>query len=102
MITGIICVSPVALVLSWKQLLPHLEHSDLQGTYNEEVLVSEILDMVCDARSYDNNGEQKRELRLCVMQPVVVVSYRCFRTTVVPILRVKNRKNSEDGTNRLS
>lgn len=30
--------------------------------------VSEILDMVCDARSYENNSEQKRELPPCVMQ----------------------------------
>jgi len=99
MITSIICVSPVALVLSWKQLLPHIEHSDLQGTYNEEILVSEILDVACDVRSYDNNSEQKRELHFCVMQRVLVVSYQCFRTTAVPILRVKNPKNSEDDTN---
>ena len=89
-ITSIICVSTVALVLSWKQLLLHVEHSDLQGTYNEEIHVSEILDMVCDARSDENNSEQKRKLPLCViMQRVVVVSYRCFRTTIGPIIRVQ-------------
>jgi hypothetical protein len=82
MIISIICVSPVALVLLWKQLLPRVEHSDLQGTYNEELHVSELLDMVCDARSYKNRSEQKRELPLCViMQRVVVVSYLRFRTS---------------------
>jgi len=30
------------VVLSWKQQLPHVEHSDLQGTYNEEIHVFEI------------------------------------------------------------
>jgi hypothetical protein len=67
MITSIICVSPIALVLSWKQLLPRIEHSDLQGTYNQKIHVSKILDMMCDARSYENSSEQKRELPLCVV-----------------------------------
>jgi hypothetical protein len=44
-----VCVNLVSLVWLWKQLLPVVENSDLQGFCNK--LMSGTFDMVCNTRS---------------------------------------------------
>ena len=102
--TCIICASPVALVLSWKQLLPDVEHSDLQGLCNGEIHVSEVCDMACDSRSFENSSEQKSKLPLMGYYAVSSGGFllRFQENLMVPFSGFKNPKNSEDGTSRLS
>jgi hypothetical protein len=50
-------VNPVTLVRSRRKLLPHLEENDLQSFRNEGISKSEILDMVCTMRSFENIDE---------------------------------------------
>jgi hypothetical protein len=51
-------------VSSWRILLPYLE-GDLQGFSNKEISKSEILDMVCAMRSFENiNKEMKNGCRV--------------------------------------
>jgi hypothetical protein len=40
-------VDAVILVHLWTKFLPELEKCDLQGSCNEEINTSEVLDMVC-------------------------------------------------------
>jgi hypothetical protein len=47
-------VNPVTLVRSWRKLLPDLEE---QGFPNKKISKSEILDMVCAMRSFENVDE---------------------------------------------
>jgi hypothetical protein len=56
-------VNPEMLVQSWKKLLPDLEEDYLQGFPNEEIK-SEILDMVCDMRSFENKKKMKNGHRV--------------------------------------
>jgi hypothetical protein len=50
-------VNPVALVRSWRKLVPDQGEDDLQGFPNEEISKSEILDMICAMRSFENINE---------------------------------------------
>jgi hypothetical protein len=52
-------VNPVTLVRSWRKLVPDLE-DDLQDFPNEEIK-SEILDMVCAMRSFENINKDNDE-----------------------------------------
>jgi hypothetical protein len=54
-------VNPVTLVWSWRKLVPDLEEDDLQVFYIEEISKSEILDMVCAMRSFENVEEDNIE-----------------------------------------
>jgi hypothetical protein len=49
-------VNPVTLVRSSRKLLPDLEDY-FQGFRNEEISKSEILDLVCAIRSFENVDE---------------------------------------------
>jgi hypothetical protein len=51
-------MNPVTLVQSWRKLLPYLEEDDLQGFRDEETRKSEILDMVCAMRSFENTNKE--------------------------------------------
>jgi hypothetical protein len=51
-------VDPVMLVLSRRKLLPDLEEDDLQGFPNDRISKSNILDMVCAKRSFENINEE--------------------------------------------
>jgi hypothetical protein len=51
-------VNPVTLVQSWRRHLPDLEENVLQGFSNEEIRKSEILDMVCVMRSFENINKE--------------------------------------------
>jgi hypothetical protein len=52
-------MNPVTLVWSWRKLLPDLD--DLQSFPNEEISKSEILDMVCAMKSFENIDEDNVE-----------------------------------------
>jgi hypothetical protein len=54
-------MNPVTLVRSWRKLVPGLEDDDLQGFPNEEIRKSEILDVVCAMRSFENMDEDNVE-----------------------------------------
>jgi hypothetical protein len=47
-------VNPVTLVQSWRKILSDLEEDDLQAFPIEEISKSEVLDMVCAMRSFEN------------------------------------------------
>jgi hypothetical protein len=53
-ITWVWSVNPVMLVRLGRNLIPDLEEDNLQGFPNEEINKSEILDMVCAMRSFEN------------------------------------------------
>jgi hypothetical protein len=48
----------VTLVRSWRKLLPDLEEDDLQGFPNKKISKSEIPDMACAMRSFENIKEE--------------------------------------------
>jgi hypothetical protein len=54
-------VNPVTLVQSWRKPVPDLEEYGLQGFCNEEISKSEILDVVCAMRSFENINEDNVE-----------------------------------------
>lgn len=54
-------INPVMLVWSWKKLLPDPEDNDLKGVCNTEINNSEILDMVCATRSFENTEYNNKE-----------------------------------------
>jgi hypothetical protein len=51
-------LNPVTLVRSWRKLLSDVDRDDLQGFPNEEISMSNILDMVCAVRSFENIDEE--------------------------------------------
>jgi hypothetical protein len=51
-------VNPVTLYPSWRNVLPGLEEDDLKGFPNEETSKSEILDLVCGMRNFENTNEE--------------------------------------------
>jgi hypothetical protein len=53
-------MNPVMLVQSWRKILSGLE-DDLQGFPKKEFIMSEILDMVCVIRSFENVNEDNTE-----------------------------------------
>jgi hypothetical protein len=57
-------VNPVTLVRSWRKLLPDLEEDGLQGLPNEEISTSEILNLVCAMRSFENEETMKNDYRV--------------------------------------
>jgi hypothetical protein len=48
----------VKLVRSWRKLLPDLEEDGLQDFPNEKISKSEIPDMACAMRSFENVKEE--------------------------------------------
>jgi hypothetical protein len=46
--------NPVTLVRSWRKLLQDVEDDNLQGFPDEEISKSEILDMVCVMKNFEN------------------------------------------------
>lgn len=48
----------MTLVKTWKKLLPDLEDDDIQGFPKEEIKMSQILDMVCYMRSFENINKE--------------------------------------------
>jgi hypothetical protein len=50
-------VNTVTLVRSWRKLLSYLEENDLRSFSNEEINKSEILNLVCSMRSFENITE---------------------------------------------
>jgi hypothetical protein len=53
-------VNPVTLAQSWRKLLPDLE-DNFQGFPNKDINKSEILDMVCAVRSFENVNKDNVE-----------------------------------------
>jgi hypothetical protein len=52
----------VTPVRSWRKLHPHVQNGDLQGLRIEEMIKSEIVDMVCAMRSFEYIGDNVEEL----------------------------------------
>jgi hypothetical protein len=82
--------------LSWRNVLPDLKYDDLQGFPIEEISKSEVLDMVCAMRSFENVNEENTEEWLQSDACKLGYQHMTDKDTVNAAMKEKGEEGGED------